>query len=261
MKTNVIHNVDILEGFKLIDDNSIDLIVTSPPYNIDLEYDSWNDNLHWDEYLKWCKSWLNECYRVLKDDGRIAINHYINFHTKHKTSEFPLMDFRQMQRDIGFNPYKLVIWEDNNMKKMHAFGSFKSASAPHIQTPYEGILISYKKQWKKIERGISTLDNKYFVELVSGVWKLKPETKGLTVANFPIQLPLNCINLLSYKDDVVLDPFMGSGTTAIACLMSERKYIGFEISKNYHKISEDRINDLNEKKNSSEFLADMLNIN
>lgn len=249
---NVIYNCDIFEGFKKIEDTSIDLIVTSPPYNIGLSYDSWNDNMDWQVYLEWCLNWLSECYRVLKDDGRIAINHYINLHTKNKTSEFPLMDFRELQKKVGFNVYKLIIWDDNSMKKLCAFGSFKSASAPHIQTPYEGILISYKKQWKKKIKGISSIDNKYFIELVSGKWKLKPETKGLTIANFPIQLPLNCINLLTYKNDIILDPFMGSGTTAIASIMSERKYIGFEISKNYYDISLQRISNLKEIKESSD---------
>lgn len=238
---NIIYNCDILDGFKKINDNSIDLIVTSPPYNIGLNYDSWDDNLKWEDYLNWCDKWLKECYRVLKPDGRIAINHYINLHTKNKTSEFPLMDFRNIQRNIGFNVYKLIIWDDPNMKKLCAFGSFNSASSPHIQTPFEGILISYKKDWKKIKPGKSTMENKEFINLVSGKWKIRPETKGNTIANFPIDIPKNCIQLLTYENDIVLDPFMGSGTTAIACIKTNRQYIGFEISPNYHKIAVDRI--------------------
>ena len=88
MSINVIYNCDIFNGFKNITDNSIDLIVTSPPYNIGIDYDSWNDNLSWNDYLDWCQKWLTECYRVLKDDGRIAINHYINFHPKNDISGF-----------------------------------------------------------------------------------------------------------------------------------------------------------------------------
>lgn len=258
MKTNILYNCDILSGFKRIPDNSIDLIVTSPPYNIGIEYDSWNDDMSWKDYLDWCEVWMNECFRVLKEDGRIAINHYINLHRKNKKSEFPLMDFREIQKRIGFGVYKLIIWEDKNMKKLHAFGSFKSASAPHIQTPYEGILISYKNQWKKLQKGESTMDNKEFVELVSGVWKVHPETKGLTLANFPVQLPKNCIQLLTYKNDVVLDPFMGSGTTAIACLLTERKYIGFEISKKYFEVSQERTKEFTDKKNSSKELSKII---
>lgn len=248
---NTIFKCDVLEGFKKLDNDSVDLIVTSPPYNIGLSYDSWNDNLEWSAYLDWCDKWLTQCYRVLKPDGRIAINHYINLHTKNKTSEFPLMDIRNIQRDIGFNVYKLIIWDDPNMKKLCAFGSFNSASAPHIQTPFEGILISYKKDWKKLKAGKSTMESKEFINLVSGKWKIQPETKGKTIANFPVDLPKSCIQLLTYENDVVLDPFMGSGTTAIACIQTNRQYIGFEISENYYKVSLDRIKELEEKRQSS----------
>ena len=75
LKLNNIYNMDCIEGLKQLEDNSIDLIVTSPPYNLGIEYDSWDDKMSWTDYLKWCEKWLQECYRVLKDDGRICINH------------------------------------------------------------------------------------------------------------------------------------------------------------------------------------------
>ena len=79
LKLNNIYNMDCIEGLRLIDDESIDLIVTSPPYNIGIDYDSYIDYIPWKDYLSWCRSWLTECYRVLKPDGRICINHYILF--------------------------------------------------------------------------------------------------------------------------------------------------------------------------------------
>ena len=69
LELNQIYNMDCVEGLKKIDDNSIDLIVTSPPYNVGIDYDTWQDNMHWKDYLAWCKEWLTECYRVLKPDG------------------------------------------------------------------------------------------------------------------------------------------------------------------------------------------------
>ena len=79
LELNKVHNMDCVEGLKQLDDNSIDLIVTSPPYNVGIDYDTWKDKMPWEDYLAWCKKWLSECFRVLKDDGRICINHYISY--------------------------------------------------------------------------------------------------------------------------------------------------------------------------------------
>ncbi len=238
---NKIHNMDCIKGMKLLPDNSVDLIVTSPPYNIGMDYDVYNDSMPWQEYLDWCKEWLSECYRVLKDDGRICINHYINFRDQlEKVSRFPLFDLLQIQTELGFHVHKLCLWEDATRKKLTAWGSFCSASAPYINTPYEGILIAYKNQWKKISKGESTISKEFFIEGVGGIWKLGT-TKGKTKCCFPEKLPEMCISLLSFKGDVVLDPFSGSGTTAKVAKSLERNYIGFEISKNYCEIANKRI--------------------
>ena len=233
---NKIYNMDCIEGLKLLDDNSIDLVVTSPPYNVGIDYDSYNDNLPWDEYIGWCKKWLKECYRVLKDDGRICINHYINYDNGEGVCRFPLFDFRDVMSGLGFTCHKLCIWEDKTRSKNTAWGSWLSASAPNILTPYEGILIAYKKQWKKMNSGNSTIDKDLFMEGVSGVWNLGT-TRGKTKACFPESLPNMCIQLLTYEGDIVLDPFMGSGTTAVVAKRTGRNFIGFELSSNYCEIA------------------------
>ena len=145
LEVNKIYNMDCVEGLKLLDDNSVDLIITSPPYNVGIKYDSWNDFMPWMEYLSWCRKWLTECFRVLKDDGRICINHYLAFSSKvDEKCQFPLFDFRNIMNEIGYVVHKLAIWNDPTMKKLTAWGSYLSASAPNIQTPLEGILIAYK---------------------------------------------------------------------------------------------------------------------
>ena len=241
VELNTIHNMDCIEGLKLVEDNSIDLIVTSPPYNIGIDYDSWKDSMPWGEYLDWCKKWLQECYRVLKPDGRMCLNHYIAFASPfEECCQFPLMDFRNIQMEIGFNVHKIAIWTDRSMKKFTAWGSWLSASSPNIQTPYEGILISYKNQWGKINKGESTIDKEMFLEGVSGLWDLGT-TRSVTKACFPESLPEMCINLLSYKGDTILDPFSGSGTTCCVAKRLHRNFVGFEISQKYHKISMDRL--------------------
>jgi site-specific DNA-methyltransferase (adenine-specific) len=249
VKLNNIYNIDCVDGLKQIDDSTIDLIVTSPPYNVGIEYDTYNDAIPWKDYLNWCKEWLSECFRVLKDDGRICLDHYIAFRSAEfdekgersgYADRFPLFDLKLIMEEIGYNVSKLVIWNDPTMNKLTAWGSWLSASAPHIQTPTEGILIAYKKQWKKLTDGESTIDAETFKEAVSGVWNIGT-TIGYTKACFPEKLPKLCIELLTYKNDVVLDPFSGSGTTCYVAKKLGRKYIGFEISEDYYNESISRL--------------------
>lgn len=242
IELNKIYNEDCLLTLSKIDDDTIDLIVTSPPYNIGIDYDVYDDNMSWKNYLDWTNQWLSECFRVLKPDGRICINHYINFmDSQNKISRFPLMDIRNLQENIGFNVHKLIVWDDITRRKQTAWGSWLSASAPYINTPYEGILISYKHQWKKTSKGKSTINKKDFMEGVGGVWNIGT-VRGKTKACFPERLPELCINLLTYEGDLVYDPFSGSGTTPYVAKKLNRIYIGSEISEEYCKIANKRLN-------------------
>lgn len=236
IELNKIYNIDCVEGLKMIPDSSANIVITSLPYNVKIEYDVYKDYMAWQDYLNWIELWMTELYRILKDDGRCCINHYINFQDTDKTSRFPLFDIKMIQEKIGFNVYKMPIWNDPTRARKTAFGSWLSASSPYINTPYEGILISYKKQWKRLEKGESTISRSDFLEAIGGVWNLGT-TRGKTKACFPVRLPQLCIDFLTYKGDTVLDPFMGSGTTAIAALRTGRNYIGFELSENYCNIA------------------------
>lgn len=261
MELNKIYNEDCRLGLKKIPDNSVDLIVTSPPYNVGIDYDSWNDRMKWDEYWNFSREWLSECYRVLKDDGRICINHYFSLGSgkrgfdigvKQGTEQSedtgngirvaPIMELHRISMELGYNHHSVVVWEDITLSRKTAWGSWLSASAPYINSPYEGILIMYKNQWKKNKKGTTKIDKREFVDLTRGIWKIKTETSQNTKANFPVDLPKKCISLLSYEGDVILDPFMGSGTTAVASKLLDRYYIGFEISEEYRNVAIQRIN-------------------
>lgn len=250
MKTNYIINQDVLAGFKQLPDNSIDLCVTSPPYNCGIEYDSWDDNKPWADYLLWTREWLTEMKRVLKPDGRFAINHLIEMgiqigEKKNARRVSPQVEIYNILTELGLNIVAQPMWTDSTRSRMTAWGSWMSASSPYIYNPMEVIIIGYKDEWKKSRNksnpGINTISREDFIRGVSGLWNIQPETRGLTQANFPVSLPRQCIELLSFVDDVVLDPFMGSGTTAIACIQTGRKYIGIEISTEYSRVAQDRI--------------------
>lgn len=247
MELDKIYNMDCITGMQMLPDNSVDLIVTSPPYNIGIDYDVYEDDKSWDEYYSWCEKWLRECYRVLKKDGgRICLDHYLSLGTsKYRTS--PISTLYTIMEKIGFKHHSIAVWTDITLAKRTAWGSYLKASAPYINSPFEGILIDYKENWKKLEKGISTIEKDDFVKLTRGVWDIKTETRGLTKANFSLDLPTKAINLLSYDGDVILDPFIGSGTTAVAAKKLNRHYIGFEISENYCKIAENRLNNLDKK--------------
>jgi len=247
MELDKIYNMDCITGMQMLPDNSVDLIVTSPPYNIGIDYDVYEDDKSWDEYYSWCEKWLRECYRVLKKDGgRICLDHYLSLGTsKYRTS--PISTLYTIMEKIGFKHHSIAVWTDITLAKRTAWGSYLKASAPYINSPFEGILIDYKENWKKSEKGISTIERDDFVKLTRGVWDIKTETRGLTKANFSLDLPTKAINLLSYDGDVILDPFIGSGTTAVAAKKLNRHYIGFEISENYCKVAENRLNNLDKK--------------
>lgn len=251
MQTNIIYNCDVLDGLSKLPDNSIDLCMTSPPYNCGIDYDSWEDNKPWNEYLDWCRQWLTQMRRVLKPDGRFAINHLVEMGIPYKGKKngirvSPQIELYKILVDLDLTIAAQPMWADLTRSTLTCWGSWKSASAPYIYNPFEVILVGYKDIWKKVRakdnKGEDTISKEDFMKGVGGIWSIRPETQGLTKANFPVDLPKMCIELLTFKNEIVLDPFMGSGTTAIACMETTRQYIGFEISANYHNIAQNRIN-------------------
>jgi len=148
--------------------------------------------------------------------------------------------------DIGFKHHSCAIWTNSSLASNTSWGRWMSASAPYISSPFEGILILYKENWKKEDKGVSTIENKDFIMATRGIWNIGTDRKKLTPSTFPERLPGLCINLLTYENDIVLDPFIGSGTTAVACKKLKRRYIGIEIDKKIYQIACKRINSISD---------------
>lgn len=232
---------DCLEVMKQIPDNSVDLVITSPPYNVDADYDIYSDDMNYDEYMEWCGKWLSELKRIIKTDGRICINHYICYGRSNQ-HQSPLSDLKHIAvSKVGLKFNTIILWEEYTSSKRTAWGSFKSASAPYIQNPFEGVLVLYKDRWKKDNKGISTITADEFVKFVYGVWKITPSKSKEHPATFPEELPERCIKLLSYEDDIVLDPFNGIGNTTTIAKKLKRHYIGIDISQKYCDIAKKRL--------------------
>ncbi len=228
------------EQMSAIPDNSVHLMITSPPYNATKEYDR---DLSLAEYLDFLKRVFTETYRVLVHGGRACVN-VANLGRK---PYIPLSDYiSMMMLEIGFLMRGEIIWNKGAGAGVSlAWGSWKSASNPVLRDVHEYILIFSKGTFrrKKSPTSEDTMSGEQFMEWTKSVWNIQPESakKVGHPAPFPIELPKRLINLYSFKGEIVLDPFMGSGSTAIAALQSGRHYIGYETNAEYIALAEKRI--------------------
>lgn len=227
------------ERMKEIPDNSLHLMVTSPPYNVSKEYD---EDLSLKEYLELLRNVFSETFRVLVHGGRACIN-VANLGRK---PYIPLSDhISHMMIEIGFKMRGEIIWAKGAGAGVSmAWGSWQSASNPVLRDTHEYILIFSKDTFeRKKENRENTITKEQFMEWTKSVWTMNPESakKVKHPAPFPIELPFRLIQLYTFKGDIILDPFMGSGSTAIAALKSERNYVGYDIDPIYIRIAEERI--------------------
>ena len=222
----------------------VDLIVTSPPYNVDIHYNSHKDDLSYGEYLEFTETWLKKCHDLAKDDGRFCLNIPLD---KNKGGQQAVCaDITNLAKKVGWNYHSTIIWDEGNIWRGNAWGSWMSASAPYVFAPVEVILLLYKKNWKKDSRRTRQNDitKQEFMGWTNGYWTFGGQTKkgaGGHPAAFPIELPRRCIKLFSFVGDTVLDPFLGSGSTLIAAHLNKRKGIGVDIDKNYCDVAIDRL--------------------
>jgi site-specific DNA-methyltransferase (adenine-specific) len=264
---NKIINGDCIEVMKTMPESTVDLIVTSPPYGVGIEYDTHNDDVDFEEYKIFSKDWLTEAYRVLKDDGRIALNIPYEINRQDKGGRiFMVAELWSIMQKIGYKFYGLVDLNENSphRSKTTAWGSWMSPSAPYIYNPKECVILAYKKnhikkvkgepQWKSdiidLQQEDGTVkkktvyqdeDKKEFMELVYGQWDYFADTKQMTKATFSMDIPMKAIKILTYKNDLVLDPFCGSGTSVAAAEILHRRWIGIELSPNYCEVSMERV--------------------
>lgn len=218
-------------------DNSVHLMITSPPYNVTKEYDQ---NLTLKDYLTLIENVMKETYRVLVDGGRACVN-IANVGRK---PYIPMTTYiTEIMTSIGFNNRGQIIWNKAaSAGGSCAWGSWQSAGNPILRDIHEYILVFSKGSMSR-KKGIDTIGREDFLEWTKSIWTMNTESAKRVKhpAPFPEELPHRLINLYSFQGDIILDSFMGSGTTAVAALKNNRRFVGYEISQEYESVAEQRV--------------------
>lgn len=260
---NTIINSDVIDGLKQIPDGSVTLVITSPPYNVAASkwsYDTAKDDQPYVEYLAWLGEVFKECKRTLRLGGRLIIN--IDAMTNRqddKQDEYvrPIYaDLVNLLKPMGFKFFGEHIWYKSSKDpsfnggqangRRTAWGSYRSPSTPVVRRNHEYVLVFSNEQFKldqDKDSGEPDITAEEFTNWIMSTWSIQPETRNLGdhPVPFPIELPLRLIKLYSYPNDVICDPFMGTGSTALAAKRTGRRYIGIDMSEEYCKYAENRL--------------------
>jgi DNA modification methylase len=253
---------DSLKVLQAMPSESVHLAITSPPYNVGLQYDSHKDKMPYDDYLKWLTGFWVELHRVLVPGGRFALN----------IAPTSIKDFRplhyDMARDLiktGFIMRTEILWYKQTMRRRTAWGSWRSPRNPHMVPSWEYVLVFCKGSWT-LEGNKADVDitSEEFIKYSDAFWSIQPETRGRQPflnslypprrgrkapeqkdgghpAPFPEELIKRLIKFYSYQRNVVLDPFGGTGTVAAVAYRLNRHFIHMDLSRKYCDIAAERV--------------------
>jgi len=267
LDSNKIYQKDCMKGLDQLDEKSVDVIVTSPPYNIGVDYNNYKDNKSKEEYLNWLYDVFEKCKNALTDKGSFFLNIGNKPSDQHKALNVAqkLSDLYELQNTMHWVKSIAIPEEDTgdypNIKRDIAVGHYKPVNSQRFLTDCHEYIFHFTKdknvkldklgvgvpyqdksnigRWKSADKDLRGRGNTWFIpyETIRNSEKERPHP-----STFPVKLPEMCIKLHGVKDtDLVLDPFMGIGTTAVACKELEVNYIGFEIDGDYIDVAEERL--------------------
>jgi site-specific DNA-methyltransferase (adenine-specific) len=226
------------EDMSELPDNSVGLAFTSPPYNVGKQYD---EDMDLDTYMQLIASVGHEVYRVLRPGGRYVIN-IANLGRK---PYIPLHMFLfQVHIKNNFLPMGEIIWQKGKgANGSCAWGSWMSARSPRLRDLHEYLLVFAKQSYSRPDKGESDIKREEFMSATLSIWEIPPESAKRVghPAPFPIALAERVIHLFSYVDDLILDPFMGSGTTLVAAAKNRRGFVGYDINPKYTILATQRL--------------------
>ncbi len=251
MYANHIYNRDSRD-LSFIPDGVVDLVVTSPPYNVGIKYASHEDCLPLDDYLALLESVWKECHRVMAPGGRIAIN----VAGVDRKPYLPLHAYITTQMiKLGFNMRGEIIWDKGaSVGVSTAWGSWCRPSNPTLRDVHEYILVFSKGDWAMGHKGETDLTSEEFVRDTKSIWSFPTASakKAGHPAPFPVELPSRLIKLYTYKGDLVLDPFNGSGSTCQAAELLGRRWIGVDMDPGYCRLAEENMAALASRRRAEE---------
>jgi site-specific DNA-methyltransferase (adenine-specific) len=245
-----IYNADSAD-LSFLPEQSVQLIVTSPPYNLGKDYGTARDDATYFSYLDWVRKWTGQLYQVLEPGGRLCLNIPIDINLsfddggKRSTTKQPVLaDATELfVRELGFVYNTTILWLEGNISRRTAWGSWMSASDPWVNTAAEAILVLSRDQRQRNGKGkTSDISRDEFMSSTLGIWTFPGQNTNQYghPAPFPEELPRRLIQLFSFREDVVLDPFLGSGTTCRVAKTLGRRSIGIEIDQRYCEIAANR---------------------
>lgn len=233
---------DCREALKTLSANSVHLVVTSPPYNVGIGYGNWKDDIPLNEYLKLTETWLQECYRILVDGGKICVNLPLN-----DSSNIAFLHYNLM-KEMGFNFKSNIVWIKWDWQRKEKFAvskwkidkfRFPSQYNQTLINAYEIVLVMQKNH--AYLTGERDLTYQEFSKWKYNVWFIQPLTDRTHPAPYPVELPRRLIKLYSFPEQTVLDPFLGSGTTTKAAMELNRNSIGIELNPEYVEMARERM--------------------
>jgi site-specific DNA-methyltransferase (adenine-specific) len=215
----------------------VNLVVTSPPYSLGVDYGQagYADDQPYAHYLEWVRTWAVTLLDVCAPEGRACINMPLDSNKGGKRAIYA--DYLRIFQEVGWTYQTSIVWNEQNISRRTAWGSWLSPSAPFVTAPVEMIAVFYKGSFRRPatggRRGDITRDE--FLAWTLGMWTFagaNPRRVGHP-APFPEELPRRLIKLYSYPEDLVLDPFSGSGTTLVAAKRLGRNSLGVEINPTF----------------------------
>jgi site-specific DNA-methyltransferase (adenine-specific) len=214
--------------------------VTSPPYAVGIDYEGTSD-IPADQWPSFMFNWLTEAFRVAKPGGRLALD--VPLDTTAGGYRPAYVDAVRAALDAGWRYRATIAWVDDHLGKSVARGSIDSAAAPHIVAGQEMVAVFYKGEWRREPPCQSDLSHPDWLAWTNGVWRFSGESRPWEAhpAPFPPELPRRLLLLLSFPGDVVLDPFVGSGTTTAVAAGLGRQAIGFDASAEYVEAARRRV--------------------
>lgn len=233
-------NIEVGDCIDLpLPDGLVDLTVTSPPYGLGVDYADTDDDEGYTVYMQHVFAWAVELFRVTKDGGRLCLN--VPLDVTYGGTKPIYADWVRALSEAGWQYRTTIVWDEDNVSKSTARGSVDSPSSPHVFARVEVIVVMFKGEWNLRRNADHDLSHEDWLSWTNGMWKFPGVHSQDHPAPFPETLPTRCITMFSFRDSVVLDPFVGSGTTAVAAYRLGRTFYGFDHSPRYVELAKARV--------------------